>query len=1037
MKKTDKKQERMLQNLDWTHALLVRALAITADKRAENYLATLAECPENIILACLQELHSRGLATRCADTGMWHITALGLACAPECCRMLREQCEPNAIPCFLGWLEEESWPAVIDDFLRMLDQRLQNKEACAKHCLELLILFLLENVTVCADDGCNKKKKLLESILLIQILCVSASVHTELAAKLFQAAYVTRAFPQAGEPELYGDFLKNIIDFSFTKGMFSADVLEAHEHLLHNTEDVEDFPARLYALRLAEHGQRLEKQADNSTRVEVHFLNVIALCISQTAMHMRRFSLANGIIRSVNSIAELSGNRVIANLWLSHTAFVQLRQGKFDAALETLDYLSHCAPGNTEPSTAASTARGLALYHYLHNRIEAAYRILSKETALLIQKGIPHVSFLDPLNFDMLYAFELCGYPPVPRYHLDEVTDEILLSSSLLLQGAALRTKAMRLRTRGAPAQSVIVMLHESVAKFHPERDFRDLALTLHELANTLAFTGEYDQAEKIRQRVEGLIGYKLTAATPYRVAVLLATFAAPDLPGVGKPEHHNNVDPSDMAPENAEESLQLLRSCQKELQQLSLGLSFKSSLQRIVQALQHIFTCHTTALFQPLPDGGYACAATASEDTGETLQNHMEECAARISAQASEPHEGVIRRNDTELHLFLETGTSGPWVLSLRFTDANAVLLRSTPVMLQLMATSLTTEVRTLLRLHQEHEKKRHLRGKTPEEFPQGKKELDKIVGNSMLAMLHEMEELALSDAPVLILGETGVGKEVVARHLHRMSGRAGSFVAIHPASTTETLFESEFFGHERGAFTGASGQRSGYFEIADKGTLFIDEVGDIPLAMQTKLLRVLQDQTFMRVGSSKVMCSNFRLITATNKDLAKEGREGRFREDFFYRVAVALCTIPPLRERKQDITSLTENFMVFFARRYNRTPLKLTEKQMRILMEYPWPGNVRELKSVVERMVIGNGFSEGVLWHNPLYQNTQVDEEALWTKCTQDFPSLEEVERRYLRSVLKRAKGRIRGEKGVATLLGMKESTLYAKLKRHGLHG
>ena len=192
------------------------------------------------------------------------------------------------------------------------------------------------------------------------------------------------------------------------------------------------------------------------------------------------------------------------------------------------------------------------------------------------------------------------------------------------------------------------------------------------------------------------------------------------------------------------------------------------------------------------------------------------------------------------------------------------------------------------------------------------------------------------------------------MANYVHRHSGCKGPFVAVHPASVSENLFENEFFGHEKGAFTGATGQKIGFFELADNGTLFIDEVGDIPMNMQIKLLRVLQEHRFMRVGGTKEIHSSFRLIAATNRDLPRAVREGTFREDLYYRISVIPVTIPPLRERLEDLEELIMAFTDHFSRRYGKKIPCPDKESLRRLSEYQWPGNIRELRNAVERAVI-----------------------------------------------------------------------------------
>ena len=218
-------------------------------------------------------------------------------------------------------------------------------------------------------------------------------------------------------------------------------------------------------------------------------------------------------------------------------------------------------------------------------------------------------------------------------------------------------------------------------------------------------------------------------------------------------------------------------------------------------------------------------------------------------------------------------------------------------------------------------------------------------------------IRKVARTGATVVIQGETGVGKEVMANYVHRHSGCKGPFVAVHPASVSEHLFENEFFGHEKGAFTGATGQKIGFFELADNGTLFIDEVGDIPMNMQIKLLRVLQEHRFMRVGGTKEIHSSFRLIAATNRDLPRAVREGTFREDLYYRISVIPVTIPPLRERKADIGYLAGIFLDRLSQASGQGAPEISGPALKAMQDYAWPGNIRELENVCERAWLLSG--------------------------------------------------------------------------------
>jgi transcriptional regulator with GAF, ATPase, and Fis domain len=297
------------------------------------------------------------------------------------------------------------------------------------------------------------------------------------------------------------------------------------------------------------------------------------------------------------------------------------------------------------------------------------------------------------------------------------------------------------------------------------------------------------------------------------------------------------------------------------------------------------------------------------------------------------------------------------------------------------------------------------------------------------MLQILAQVDRIASSDGSVLILGETGVGKELFAHRLHEMSGRRnGPLVIVDPTTIPETLVESELFGHEKGAFTGADRQKPGRLELAHGGTLFIDEVGEIPKSVQAKLLRAIQEKTLVRVGGTRTLHSDFRLLAATSRDLAAEVAAGRFREDLYYRINVVPLTIPPLRERKEDIPLLASYFLAKYASKYNRPEIGLTKKAEAELVVYDWPGNVRELENVMERtMILSMG--EEAEFRLPA-QGTRVA-----GKLFSDYPTLDEVQRRYIQQVLEKTGGRIGGPGGAAEILGMNRTTVNHRMRKLGL--
>jgi formate hydrogenlyase transcriptional activator len=316
-----------------------------------------------------------------------------------------------------------------------------------------------------------------------------------------------------------------------------------------------------------------------------------------------------------------------------------------------------------------------------------------------------------------------------------------------------------------------------------------------------------------------------------------------------------------------------------------------------------------------------------------------------------------------------------------------------------------------------------RHLQGETRTQL-----HFEEIIGESpaLQQVLDQVAIVAASDATVLILGETGTGKGLIARSIHRASKRKDrSFITLHCAAIPTGLLESELFGHEKGAFTGAVSQKIGRLELADKGTLFLDEIGEIPLELQPKLLRVLQDHEFERLGGTRTIKVDLRLIAATNRDLAKSVAEKEFRSDLFYRLNVFPIRTPSLRERREDIPLLVRYFVLKFAREMNRGIESIPNDTMNALVNWHWPGNVRELENFLERSVI---LTDGTALRAPL-----ADLQAETSSAAEN--SLEGTERELILRVLRETAGMISGPTGAARRLGLKRTTLQSKMQRLGI--
>ena len=309
-----------------------------------------------------------------------------------------------------------------------------------------------------------------------------------------------------------------------------------------------------------------------------------------------------------------------------------------------------------------------------------------------------------------------------------------------------------------------------------------------------------------------------------------------------------------------------------------------------------------------------------------------------------------------------------------------------------------------------------------------------DGIVGNSqqMHRIFNILKQIASTTATVLVMGESGTGKELIARAIHYNGPRKNNpFVELNSAAISETLLESELFGHEKGAFTGALYQRKGKFEYANNGTLFLDEIGDMPLTTQAKLLRVIEDGRIVRIGSNETVKIDVRIIAATNKDLGALVKEGKFREDLYFRFNVICLRLPPLRERQEDVFLLIDTFIKEFSKKNGKKIKEITPEARKILFRYNWPGNVRELKNCIESMIVFD--QNGVLDIDEIPEHIYKSNSTALTGPV--FPvgiTLEEMEKEIMKNTLAYVGGN-RGE--TAKILGIGERTLYRKLEKYNL--
>ena len=310
----------------------------------------------------------------------------------------------------------------------------------------------------------------------------------------------------------------------------------------------------------------------------------------------------------------------------------------------------------------------------------------------------------------------------------------------------------------------------------------------------------------------------------------------------------------------------------------------------------------------------------------------------------------------------------------------------------------------------------------------------LENIIGKS--SKMHEVFDMVKQVAPVkstvLITGDSGTGKELIAQAVHVLSGRKGAFVPVHCAALPASLLESELFGHEKGAFTGATERKMGRFEIADRGTIFLDEIGEIDQALQVKLLRVLETKTFERVGGTQSITTDSRIVTATNRNLKEMVKNGKFREDLFYRLNVLNIELPPLRDRKEDIPLLVKDFVDYFAAENNKQVVGFSDEVLNVFDSYNWPGNVRELRNCIERMVVLCREKTLQVENIPCHIREKILPELVEQKVSYDTLNLESNEKKLIIQALDETDG---NRTTAAEKLGISRRTLHRKLNEYGI--
>lgn len=680
---------------------------------------------------------------------------------------------------------------------------------------------------------------------------------------------------------------------------------------------------------------------------------------------------------------------------------------------------------------AAQTNNDFALYlvsgaeayrHFLQGRMKEAHGALSETISRGLKAGLVR-QYASPWVLQMLFEFERLGFDSIAGMTFQNQTDRILEEPNVHLQGVALRLQARKSIGQGEEPSITDMWLQLSEEHLLRSEDPLELARTRLERARLRLREGDRAAASEFATKA------RLELSGP------LEEFYPDDL------RHLLDASGTTLMPQQKRE--ELVERFLDLLQALLPSADPEELLVHTVSATNRLFSAERGAIFwfrrddpgkSPQLRAGYNL--TADQVSADEFKPNL-----KLVCKAFRDGKPLIFRPGASTQRSASDQVTA--VLCIPFQvqgHTRGVLYHDncylndcfdsldSSLMLRL-AQHLTTYVDRILRFSSKVQEASKLAVETTMQIGEVTRGNFVAQSQGMIRVIEQADRIAESETTVLILGETGVGKELLANRIHARSPRRdGPFVVVDPTTIPEHLVESELFGHEKGAFTGADRQKLGRFELADSGTLFVDEVGEVPATVQPKLLRAIQEKTFYRVGGTQVRKSDFRLVAATNRDLATEVAAGRFREDLYYRIGVIELEVPPLRERPEDVIALANQFLAYYATKYSRPWVKLSGTHEDWLTTYQWPGNVRELKNVIERAVVMSSAD-----------SLELDLSGeLAYRADHPFsnhPTLEEVQRRYITYVLEKTGGRISGPEGAAEILGMKRSTLNARMRKLGL--
>ncbi|MBI5589963.1 MAG: sigma-54-dependent Fis family transcriptional regulator [Deltaproteobacteria bacterium] len=660
---------------------------------------------------------------------------------------------------------------------------------------------------------------------------------------------------------------------------------------------------------------------------------------------------------------------------------------------------------------------GMALQHFLDGRISEAYQLLKQTVAEGSRAGIVR-QFSSPWILEMLYEFHRLGFEPIPDFGYSETVEKVLGGVNCHLQGVAFRLRAKDHLIQSAQRSLISEDLTRSAECLRKSGDPVELSKTMLEMARMELMAGDRKKARIIAHEARRLLGGYTEEFFPKEFQHLV----------------ENEPEPTPIADSNEA----FFESFLAMIESLYPSESRTEIMAKVLTATSDMFGAERSGLFwfpsgraTDHPDLRAASSLSAIEINSKNFQPSLDRIIKAYKTKTPlidtlHIKEFAMGKKTIRSVLCIPVEVQG-LVNGVLYYD-NAYLDNAFAFIDLSMAKRLMSHTNMVIERRLAHLKmKEQVSLLSSEKSLRQESENHEIITRSsiMLSLMSQIDQISGIESTILLMGETGTGKELFAKYIHHKSARAdGPFVIVDSTTIPENLLESELFGHEKGAFTGADQRKIGRIEIAHQGTLFLDEVGELTLPAQAKLLRALQEKTFNRVGGIQTLSSDFRLITATNRDLSREVARGRFRQDLYYRLNVVPLTLPPLRNREKDAVLLAKHFIAHYAKKYNRQFSPLTPEDEKLISTYSWPGNIRELKNIIERAVI---LSQGKLFE----LNMPARQSMVAADPFSDRPTLDEIQRRYINYVIQHTEGKISGPDGAAEILGMKRTSLYTRMK------